>query len=158
MDDYLSNQYPLDIWEFYMSEHSIILTRITCCQNIILSILVLIEDTCFVYWNHTLLTTYQELKECIYTNGITIIWWKLQPIQWRYVWKNWKSPWYGKKDCSSETVLNKYRYLVRWIYERIEKRNNGLKTESRIPISQITRIPSPCIEEHIRKLVHYYKC
>lgn len=47
MDDYLGNQYPLDTWEFYMSEHSIILTRITCCQNIILSILVLIEDTCF---------------------------------------------------------------------------------------------------------------
>ena len=72
--------------------------------------------------------------------------------------KELKDSRYGLKDCRSETMLNKYRYLVRWIYERIEKRHRGLKEGSRIPISQISKIPCPYIEEHIRKLAHFFEC
>lgn len=72
--------------------------------------------------------------------------------------KELKEERYGLKDCRSETVLNKYRYLVRWIYERMEVRYISLKPESRIPVSIESRIPSPYIERFIRSMGHYYEC
>ena len=42
---------------------------------------------------------------------------------------------YGLNSCHAETVLNKYRYLVRWIYDRLEKREEALKRSSRVSVS-----------------------
>ena len=72
--------------------------------------------------------------------------------------KDLKEERYGLKGCRSETVLNKYRYLVRWIYERMEIRYRSLKLESRVPVSVQSRIPSPYIERFIRSMGHYYEC
>lgn len=64
---------------------------------------------------------------------------------------------YGMNSCRAETVLNKYRYLVRWIYERVEKREEALKIGSRVPVSSASRIPTPYIEKYVRSLAHYYE-
>lgn len=72
--------------------------------------------------------------------------------------KELKESRYGMKECRSESLLNRYRYLFRWIYERIEKRNKALKEHSRIPISSLSSIPTPYIEKYIIGMGHYYEC
>ena len=64
---------------------------------------------------------------------------------------------YGLNSCHAETVLNKYRYLVRWIYDRLEKREDALKRGSRVPVSVFSRIPTAYIEKYVRSLAHYYE-
>ena len=72
--------------------------------------------------------------------------------------KDIKEPRYGLKGCRNETVLNKYRYLIHWIYDRMEVRYKSLQLDSRIPVSVGSRIPTPFIEHYVRSLGHYYEC
>lgn len=71
--------------------------------------------------------------------------------------KDIKEPRYGLKGCRSETVLNKYRYLIHWIYDRMEVRYKSLQLDSRIPVSLSSRIPTPFVEHYVRSLGHYYE-
>ena len=70
--------------------------------------------------------------------------------------KELDEPRYGLKSCRETTLFNKYRYLVRWIYERIETRYYENNHPSLVPIIPDFPIPNQYMEKEILRMAHEY--
>ena len=71
--------------------------------------------------------------------------------------KELDEPRYGLKSCRETTLFNKYRYLVRWIYERIDIRYYENINPSLVPIIPDFPIPNKYVEKEIFRMAHEYE-
>ena len=71
--------------------------------------------------------------------------------------KELDEPRYGLKSCRETTLFNKYRYLVRWIYERIDIRYYENINPSLVPIIPDFPIPNKYVEKEIIRMAHEYE-
>ena len=71
--------------------------------------------------------------------------------------KELMSPRYGLKPCRDGSMLNKVRYLIRWMYERVETRYKALDCDHRIPVSTSFKVPCKWVEKYIISLCHQYQ-
>ena len=65
---------------------------------------------------------------------------------------------YGLGSCRDASLFNKYRYLIKWIFERMESRYRSLCFENRQSYKTNFQIPCHWAEIFIKKLGHYYEC
>ena len=71
--------------------------------------------------------------------------------------KELKSSRYGLKPCREATMINKVRYLIRWMYERVETRYRALNHENGIAITSGFKVPCKWVEKYIVDLCHEYQ-
>ena len=71
--------------------------------------------------------------------------------------KELKDERYSLNSCRNEIMFNKFRYLIRWMYDCVEVRFRALNSDMRHSYRESFKVPCEWVEVYIKRMASYYE-